>query len=74
MRGESTLATCKLRKTPEITEFEYVDIEKAELEAFADLVRQGKDFPVPITDVIHGVEILESTVRAAATGEVIKFN
>ena len=74
MRGERTLATCKLRKTPEITEFEYVDIEKAELEAFADLVQTGADFPVPIEDVLHGVEILENTVKAAATGEIIKFD
>ena len=74
MRGERTLATCKLRENPEITEFDYVDIEKAELEAFADLVQTDVDFPVPMKDVIHGVDILESTVKAAATGETIEFD
>ena len=74
MRGERTLATCRLRKSPEIIKFDYVDIEKAELEAFADLVQTDVDFPVPMKDVIHGVEILENTVKAAATGETIEFD
>ena len=74
MRGESTLATCRLRENPKITEFDYVDIEKAELEAFADLVQMDTDFPVSIKDVIHGVEILENTVKAATTGKIIDFD
>ena len=41
---ETTLATCNLRQKPEITEFGYVDIEKAELEAFADYVKKGASF------------------------------
>lgn len=74
MRGEITLATCKLRQQPEITEFDYVDIEKAELEAFADMVQEGAEYPVPIEDVVHGVEILEATVASAESGETIHFD
>lgn len=74
MRDETTLATCNLRQKPEITEFGYVDIEKAELEAFADYVKKGREFPVPINDVVHGVEILENIVVSATTGEVIYFS
>ena len=37
-RGENTLATCKLRQQPEITEFTDFDIERAELDGFADYV------------------------------------
>jgi predicted dehydrogenase len=74
MRGETTLATCLLRQQPEITEMDYVDIERAELEAFADWCQEGPEYPVPIEDVIHGVEILEATVESAESGRTVEFS
>lgn len=74
MRGESTLATCKLRKQPEITEFTDFDIERAELDGFADYVLNDTPYPVPIEDVVHGVEILEATVASAEKKQTIIFD
>jgi predicted dehydrogenase len=74
MRGETTLATCQLRQQPVITEFDPIDIERAELDAFADYVTNGAEYPVPIEDVVHGVEILEATVASAASGKPVTLS
>jgi predicted dehydrogenase len=73
MRGESTLATCKLRQQPEITDYEGIDIERAELDGFADYVVNNAPYPVPLEDVVHGVELLEATVASAETKQPIHF-
>jgi len=41
------------------------DIERAELEGFADTITDGTPYLVPVDDAIHGIEILAAVARAA---------
>ncbi len=45
-----------------------MDIERAELDAFADLVATAKPFPVPSEDAVHGVAVLGAIDQSAKTG------
>lgn len=49
----------------DVTEFDAFDMNRAELEAFADTVADGTAFPVPVDDVIHGIDILNAVTNAA---------
>jgi len=49
-------------------EYPQVDIERAELEAFADAVAGSAVYPVPVADAIHGVAVLQAALRSAANG------
>ncbi|HWG06292.1 MAG TPA: Gfo/Idh/MocA family oxidoreductase [Beijerinckiaceae bacterium] len=42
-----------------------VDTEQAEVEAFAAAIRGEKTFPVPLTQAVHGVAVLEAIGRSA---------
>jgi predicted dehydrogenase len=42
----------------------------AELEAFAACVARGTPFPIPLADIVHGVEVFEAVLRSAASGAV----
>ncbi|MBO6519402.1 MAG: Gfo/Idh/MocA family oxidoreductase [Rhodospirillales bacterium] len=54
-------------------EFPGFDMERAELEAFADTVASGAEFPVPLEDAIHGIAILEAIVKASKTDTEVKL-
>ena len=47
------------------------DIERAELEAFADTITDGTPFLVPVDDAIHGIEVLAAITRAAKDGSEV---
>lgn len=49
-------------------EYPQVDIERAELEAFADAVAGAASYPVPVEDAIHGIAVMEAAIRSAASG------
>lgn len=49
-------------------DFAPVDIERAELEAFAAAVAGGPAYPLPLDEAIHGVAVFESMIGAAASG------
>ena len=49
------------------TEYPQVDIERAELEAFADAVAGVAAYPVPVAEAIHGVAVMEAAIRSAAS-------
>ncbi|WNK00715.1 Gfo/Idh/MocA family oxidoreductase [Thalassospiraceae bacterium LMO-JJ14] len=53
-------------------DFSGFDMERAELEAFADTLTDGMPYPVPIEDAIHGIAILEAVVEASKTGNAVK--
>lgn len=59
---------------PEVEEFPGVDIERAELEAFADTVVNGTPFLVPVEDAIHGIHILNAIVEASKNGTEVKLS
>lgn len=53
-------------------DFSGFDMERAELEAFADTLTDGTPYPVPLEDAIHGIAILEAVVEASKTGNAVK--
>jgi predicted dehydrogenase len=48
--------------------FPSVDIERAELDAFADAIRGKSPYPVSAEDAVHGIAVLESLAYAADHG------
>jgi predicted dehydrogenase len=69
----ATVAPTGLVPAPpdEIAEFPGFDMLHAELTAFAHAIRDGQTYPVPIADVLHGMEVFDAIVRSAKTGEVV---
>ena len=65
MRGEHCLAVSALEGEPEIINFEPVDIEKAELEAFADAVAGGTPYPVSHDEAVHSIVALLAIEESA---------
>jgi len=49
-------------------QFEPVDIERAELAAFAAAVAGGPAYPLPVAEAIHGVAVYEAMIHSAAAG------
>ena len=48
--------------------FDHFDIERAELEAFADAARGLGDYPVSLEDAVHGIAVLDAAIQSAANG------
>jgi predicted dehydrogenase len=52
------------------TEYAKADIERTELEAFADAVRGKATYPIPLDEVVHGVAVMQAAfISAARDGE-----
>ncbi|WP_419896892.1 Gfo/Idh/MocA family protein [Roseomonas sp. USHLN139] len=51
-----------------VRDFPKVDIERAELEAFAAAVAGGAAYPLPLDQAIHGVSVFETMIVSAASG------
>lgn len=74
MRGYDRIAIRKIGDDNEISErFERPDIERAELEAFADAATGGAPYILPVADAINGTALLEALVRSAETGTPVSF-
>ncbi|MGB6966906.1 MAG: Gfo/Idh/MocA family oxidoreductase [Xanthobacteraceae bacterium] len=59
----------------EILEFSGFDMLREEMTAFARAIRDGKSYPVPIADVLHGMAVFETIVESAKRGgEAIAVN
>ncbi len=68
VRDNSRLEVRLIGEEPEVTDFAPFDMERAELEAFADVLRDGTAFPVPVDDVVHGIDILNAVSASAQSG------
>jgi predicted dehydrogenase len=55
----------------EIFEHSGFDTLRAELTAFARAIRGGESYPVPLEDVLHGMEVFDALVEAAKTGAIV---
>jgi len=65
MRGPETLLVMSREGRIEEKKFQSVDIERAELEAFADAIRGNSRYPVSVADAVHGIAVLESIAQSA---------
>jgi predicted dehydrogenase len=70
MRGQQQLVFVPVPGEGEAWTKDYpkVDIEAAELAAFAAAVAVGPAYPLPLADAIHGVSVFETMIGAAASG------
>jgi predicted dehydrogenase len=71
MRGPNKLAYCQRGGEEVLETFEATDIERAELEAFAEAVTGGAPYPLPVAEAIHDAALLEAIVGSAETGETV---
>lgn len=71
MRGLRRLTVGDLDGKESVREYPAFDMERAELEAFADAARGGAPFPVPPADAVHGVAVLEALVRSDGLGAMV---
>ena len=67
-RGHETLLFAPREGEGWSRTFDRVDIEAAELEAFAAAVAGGPAYPLPAEEAIHGVAVFEAMIGAAASG------
>lgn len=69
MRDYSTVVIRrKGADSDEVIELPTFDMERAELEAFAAACAGGPAFPLPTSEAIHGVAVLEAVIETSARG------
>lgn len=61
-----TMHACDMEGKVRLIEFPETNIERAELEAFADAVAGTAAYPAPVDDAVHGVAVFEAAIRSAA--------
>lgn len=64
MHGYQQLTFAPIGQDTETTQFDAVDIERAELEAFARFVVDGTEYPIPIQEVVRGIAALEAVYKS----------
>jgi len=55
----------------ELLQFSGFDTLHAELTAFAQAIRGGHPYPMPIADVLHGVAVLDAVVQSGRSGAIV---
>ncbi|MBE0624245.1 MAG: Gfo/Idh/MocA family oxidoreductase [Burkholderiales bacterium] len=60
------LEICDIEGRVRRIEYPQLDIERAELEAFADAIAGVAAYPVPVEEAIHGVAVMQAAIRSAA--------
>lgn len=68
MRDHDVLDLCDADGKVRTQTFDPIDMERAELEAFAAAVAGGPAYPVPLDEVVNGVAALAAIVQSAAAG------
>lgn len=58
---------------PQVITFPQTSTERAELEHFADAVREGRPLAVAGGDEAHGVAVLEAILKSAKSGKTVKL-
>ncbi|CAB3749193.1 Gfo/Idh/MocA family protein [Paraburkholderia humisilvae] len=75
LRGIARLEVTRRNDSPaQVFDYAPVDIERKELEAFADAVKGEAPFPVSLADAYHGVAVFEAIVRSASSGERVELD
>ena len=76
MHSYDRLFTCSVAAdgTPgkeEMIEYGPFDMERAELEAFADACTGGPAYPLSPAEAVHGTAVLEAIIRGAENGQPV---
>jgi predicted dehydrogenase len=71
-RASTVAPTGRVLAPPdELFEHSGFDTLHAELIAFARAIRDGKPYPVPMTDVLHGMLVFDAIVESAKSGSIV---
>ena len=71
----TTAPTGRVTAPPdEIFEHSDFDTLRAELVAFAQAIRSGKPYPVPLDDVLHSMAVFDALVESAKTGDIVEVS
>lgn len=54
--------------------FDAFDMERAELEAFADACAGGPAYPLPPAEAVHGTAVLEAVIKSAAAEATVRLS
>jgi predicted dehydrogenase len=68
MRGELCLLTSRMGQPQVEVRYPALDIERAELEAFAAAIAGEAPYPIPVSEAVHGVSVLETVVSSTRAG------
>jgi predicted dehydrogenase len=72
LRGPDRLELTRLADTaPSVRDYPAIDLERAELEAFADAISGLAPFPVAAEQAIHGAAVFEAIVRSFTSGQPV---
>jgi len=72
LRGPDRLELTGLTETaPQVIDYPPIDLERAELEVFADAVEGRAAFPVSAEQAIHGAAVFEAILRSVASGQPV---
>lgn len=67
-RGSETMQVAFTSGDAQMRSYAPVDIERAELEAFADAISGAAPYPIPLDQVLNGVAAFEAVALSAARG------
>jgi predicted dehydrogenase len=76
-RRTRLFGACKFQpiKGPaEVWQAATLDVTRATLDAFGKAASGGPEFPIPVSEMIHGASVTEAVVRSAASGNVEKVD
>jgi predicted dehydrogenase len=68
LQGHERLSYTPISGEGWVKHFDRIDIEAAELAAFAEAVAGGAPYPLPLAEAIHGVAVFEAMIGAATSG------
>lgn len=68
-RNKPELEFRPVQGEPETRTYPVVDLERAELEAFADAVAGRKPYPIPRDEVLNGIAAFEAVTLSSADGQ-----
>jgi predicted dehydrogenase len=74
MRGETELLVSDLAGNVERISYDIVDKERAELEAFADAVKNGVKFVIAPEEIVNTVAVTEAIAASARSGKAVTIN
>ena len=72
MRGWQELVVHMSGQDPEVTVLDKIDIERAELEAFADALTGGAPYPISYEEMAAVPAFLEAAIQSSETEQIVK--
>ncbi len=64
MQKNDELQLCFVDEKPQIRTYPAIDMQRAELEAFADAINGRTVFPVPTDQVVHGIAVQDALIAS----------